>query len=951
LSHGVSPGIYIDYSNDTDIIHNIASNLAAGIKMDFSYWNTAINNTMNDNQVGIQLTFANNNTISFNKLRSNTIRVWYSNGNHVLNNSVTLNTMYNYNIQVTTYSNYNVIAGNLVSNSSTNGIVIDTYCTYNTISGNMITNNSISGIFLSSHSDNNTITKNQIVNNTQNGINIDFTIGNVIVENVFIGNAVQAVCTSSANIKWDMNSRGNLWGDYSSRYPTATNDGAVWSIPYTIGTGQDNYPLACNPVDNSPAIPVLTITTSSPVHSTTIELSWTTVTNADRYLVYRHSTAISAQNLKAASLCTNTTQISFTDHVPWLGTYYYAIVAINASGSSLPSNSPSIIVQESLATPSLTIDTLSPSLSHNISLSWVAVPGASNYTIYRALTAISQANIAAAYSIITTSLLTDSDIVPSGGVFYYAIIARNDSGISQPSNSPWITVESLPPAPVLTILTTSPTNSLQIELSWSSVSGATTYTLYRLTSPITGANLAQATILYTGSLRSFSDYSVWFATYWYAVTATNTTGESMPSTSHSISIFDSNPPVIFVMNAVYLGSYKTGYSIELSIWDDIELTGVLYNWDAAANMSLSYPYSVTIPGAEGIHNLSVYASDYNNTENLSFQFITDNTAPIIMLLSPQNNTNHLPGAGINLSITDSNPIGFVQYSWNHGSNQSLNSPFNLTLPATDGIYTLQIHARDEAGNLASIQYRFIVDGTAPVITLNSPANASVVRSTAIIHLDVVDANNATVIRNWDGGTNATIVAPFDVPVLATPGLHRLNVYATDSIGNIATRSYQFNILVVPAAPVLEHILPVIDVDGIIHLNWNTVPGATIYYVYQSSTPITTVENISAVSSTNMSEYVDTILANGTYYYTIVAGNSSGNGTRSNVENVTVALPPANPSPNGDPTTTIVVICIIAGCSAGIVLGIMAKQGKLQKIAIKKKQRADPTFDAKKEKVS
>ena len=39
---------------------------------------------------------------------------------------------------------------------------------------------------------------------------------------------------------------GNYWNDYTTRYPSATNDGTVWNTPYTIdgeASAQDNYPL------------------------------------------------------------------------------------------------------------------------------------------------------------------------------------------------------------------------------------------------------------------------------------------------------------------------------------------------------------------------------------------------------------------------------------------------------------------------------------------------------------------------------------------------------------------------------------------------------------------------------------------------------------------------------------------------------------------------------------
>jgi len=47
--------------------------------------------------------------------------------------------------------------------------------------------------------------------------------------------------------QWDNGTTGNYWGvDYINSYPSTTNDGKIWNIPYEIrgsGTGTDYFPL------------------------------------------------------------------------------------------------------------------------------------------------------------------------------------------------------------------------------------------------------------------------------------------------------------------------------------------------------------------------------------------------------------------------------------------------------------------------------------------------------------------------------------------------------------------------------------------------------------------------------------------------------------------------------------------------------------------------------------
>ncbi|NVM55016.1 MAG: hypothetical protein HWN66_15025, partial [Candidatus Helarchaeota archaeon] len=97
-----------------------------------------------------------------------------------------------------------------------------------------------------------------------------------------------------------------------------------------------------------------------------------------------------------------------------------------------------------------------------------------------------------------------------------------------------------------------------------------------------------------------------------------------------------------------------------------------------------------------------------------------------------------------------------------------------------------------------------------------------------------------------------------------------------------------------SAPVLDPIVPAVDGDGIIDLNWSDVVGATTYYVFRDTSNITSVVGLTPIASVSESNYTDTLVTNGIYYYVIVAGDAWANGSISNCENVTVAIPPSAP---------------------------------------------------------
>jgi len=113
---------------------------------------------------------------------------------------------------------------------------------------NVIDNADCNGVILY-RTDSCTFTNNTFKNCTGFAIDIgSYSGGSLFYLNTFIGNNPQEYpngtvyyvqCDSYYDSnKWDNGSLGNYWSDYQSRYPSATNDGYVWDLPYRY-----NYPL------------------------------------------------------------------------------------------------------------------------------------------------------------------------------------------------------------------------------------------------------------------------------------------------------------------------------------------------------------------------------------------------------------------------------------------------------------------------------------------------------------------------------------------------------------------------------------------------------------------------------------------------------------------------------------------------------------------------------------
>ncbi len=273
---------------------------------------------------------------------------------------------------------------------------------------------------------------------------------------------------------------------------------------------------------------------------------------------------------------------------------------------------------------------------------------------------------------------------------------------------------------------------------------------------------------------------------------------------------DDTPPAI-VLNSPSDGSeIQSGTTVDLDVSDANTLAEVHYNWDGGTNQTMASPYDVQASGlTEGSHTLNVFARDEaGNEASASYTFVIDDTSPTITLVSPSDGSEIQSGTDVNLDVSDSNTLYEVLYNWDGGTNSTLASPYDVTTSGlTEGSHMLEVYARDEAGNWASATFTFVIDDTAPVVSLLAPPDGSEVRSGTVVDLDVTDDNTLSEVRyNWDGGTNNSLASPYDIPMSSlSEGAHTLHVFATDAAGN--TRSETYSFVVDDTAPTITLLSP------------------------------------------------------------------------------------------------------------------------------------------------
>ena len=166
-----------------------------------------------------------------------------------------------------------------------------------------------------------------------------------------------------------------------------------------------------------------TVTTLTMGHSSTSgkpQLTWKAVSGAASYKVYRATTKNGAYTV------INTTKaLTYTNVGAALGTtYYYKVEALNAAGKSMGF---SAIVEGKVA-PVLAVGY--SSVSGKPQLTWKAVPGATEYQVYRS----TQQN--SGYTKINTTTATSyvNTGAKAGTTYYYRIVAVKGTAVSDFSN-------------------------------------------------------------------------------------------------------------------------------------------------------------------------------------------------------------------------------------------------------------------------------------------------------------------------------------------------------------------------------------------------------------------------------------------------------------------------------------------------------------------------------------
>ena len=205
---------------------------------------------------------------------------------------------------------------------------------------------------------------------------------------------------------------------------TALN-GITYYYEVTADNAAGEGPASAQSSGATPAVPVTVPVAPTGVNATAgngqVTVSWTGVTGATSYNIYRSS----SQGSQGSKIGTSP-GTSYADGTAANGTtYYYEVTALNAAGEGPAST------QSAGATPTVPVTVPAAPTGVNatarnaqVSVTWTASPTATSYKVYRSTTQGSQGTQAGTSS---GTSYTDSTAV-NGTTYYYEVTAVNSAG-------------------------------------------------------------------------------------------------------------------------------------------------------------------------------------------------------------------------------------------------------------------------------------------------------------------------------------------------------------------------------------------------------------------------------------------------------------------------------------------------------------------------------------------
>ncbi|MHB8962094.1 MAG: InlB B-repeat-containing protein [Saccharofermentanales bacterium] len=255
-----------------------------------------------------------------------------------------------------------------------------------------------------------------------------------------------------------------------------------------------------------------------------IKLTWTAVSGATGYQVYRAASASGTY-----SLISTVTTAYYTNTALATGTtYYYKVMSYRTVGTTPVKATAYSAVVSCKVTPPVVGGLKAASSSYNsIKLTWTAASGASGYLVYRAA---STSGTYALVGTVSTAYFTNTALA-TGTTYYYKVISYRTVGTTKVTAAAYSTVVYAKPIPAtISVLTVVKVTTTSKKISWGAIAGASGYEVYRATSSTGTYTLVTS----TAALAYTNTGLISGKIYFYKVRAYRTVGTTKVYGAYSV---------------------------------------------------------------------------------------------------------------------------------------------------------------------------------------------------------------------------------------------------------------------------------------------------------------------------------------------------------------------------------------------------------------------------------
>ena len=361
-------------------------------------------------------------------------------------------------------------------------------------------------------------------------------------------------------------------------------------------------------------------------------LSWPAVAGATSYNILRTTTSgsgyVSITNGVVGPVCgSGPANATFADSTAVNGTTYYYVIQsvnpVNASGNSPECSGVTPSSGLSTSAPTTPTGLMVTSTNNAVTFTWNAVTGANFYTVYRG-TVVNRLGYVPFYTILSDTATSPTYTDASGTLgCIYSYFVTASSAVGTSANSTNVTGKPVPPPPAsapgnVQIGDNLTSSNQTVTVSWSPVSGAVGYILYRANNT-NGPFSFPGNYVQSMTTTTYTDANLSTNTLFaYEVVAMNAGGVSAasaavstaPAAPASLGATPGNQQIFLNWSA---SSSATSYTVKRGVSSGSEtphvtgITGTSYT-DTNLNNGTTYYYTVTATGLGGTSGNSPEAS-------------------------------------------------------------------------------------------------------------------------------------------------------------------------------------------------------------------------------------------------------------------------------------------------------------------------------------------------------